>query len=221
MDDTEDKATLINDFELERIDDFELDKKIDSNWQVVLIYMFKNTAIVSIPYEGFYGSKETEYVKMFSHLFFIMSDIGLSNEFDKDVDRKMLNSQYPVNENIESIALKSVENISRQIFAKLDLFGYVTSVDKTIFGTTVGYTEYKITEKGIDIALRLQEHNDSEKRHITITKISRFSLVFSLVAVILAGVSAYLSYERLENYKVANPPKVKVAITKVTEPTKT
>ncbi len=204
------------DRELQRIDEYEVQKEIDSNWQGVLKYMFKNAPAVSMPHEGFYGEKETEYVKMLSHFFFIMSDIGLLKEYEKDIERKISKGVYQENGVNDDDALKSINHISSQIFEKLVLYGYVVSDDKTVFETTVNYTEYKITEKGIDVALRLQEHDDSEKRHVTVTKISKFSLVFSVIAVALAGFSAYVSNERLKNDKA----EITNVVKSVSEPTK-
>jgi hypothetical protein len=68
---------------------------------------------------------------------------------------------------------------------------------------------YVLTPKGIDVALKLQEHEDNERRHGVTTNnsnkafwVSVAAITVSVGALIAASLSAYLNFERLELYEV-------------------
>jgi hypothetical protein len=70
-----------------------------------------------------------------------------------------------------------------------------------------GLTQYKycLTEKGVDIALKLQEHNDNKERFIlqnnisiTMKRNSNIALVLSILLFPSVLGSLYLSYQRLD-----------------------
>jgi len=190
---------IVDDF-LQKFDDYDLQKRIDSNWKVILIYMFKNTATVSIPKESPCLDFEKEYIQLVNKLFFIMSDTKLFNESGEYIKRTLLNSS-PSKEEASNIAYKSIVIISKQVFKKLNLYGYVTVSDNIIHQTTVQYNEYKITEKGIDVALRLQEHEDNERRHNTTVSYSKKAFWISSIALIIASISMLFNYKRLDLYE--------------------
>jgi hypothetical protein len=57
---------------------------------------------------------------------------------------------------------------------------------------------FYITDKGIEVGLKIQEHNDNERRHKTTTKISDRAFGISSFALIIAFISAGMNGYRLE-----------------------
>lgn len=113
--------------------------------------------------------------------------------------------------------------VTNKVIDIIDRAIYLELVEKDEYPSNVAedkgvkLNKYSLNSKGVDTALRLQEHDDSEKRHVTLTRISMASLFVSFIAVSVAGFSAYLLHERVENNKVVTPP----VVTSILEPTET
>tara|TARA_R110002167_G_scaffold346819_1_gene557596 strand:+ start:517 stop:1143 length:627 start_codon:yes stop_codon:yes gene_type:complete len=77
----------------------------------------------------------------------------------------------------------------------------VTSPD-VIFAKDKGLFErYSLTEKGLSVALKLQEHEDNERRHNTTASNSNRAFWISVVALVFAAGSMWMSYKRLNIYE--------------------
>lgn len=82
---------------------------------------------------------------------------------------------------------------------------------------------YSITPSGLETALKLQEHDDADRRFSKQGKISLISTVISVVALIGVFSNSYFSYKRFERIENnAYPPKIECKVkTKKSSTTKT
>jgi len=127
---------------------------------------------------------------------------------------------------IESSAISDEKNyieVTNKVIDIIDRAIYLKLVEKEEYPSDIANDKgvklyhYSLNSNGVDTALRLQEHDDSEKRHVTLTRISMVSLFVSFIAVSVPGFSAYLLHERGENNKVVTPP----VVISIYEPTQT
>ena len=62
-------------------------------------------------------------------------------------------------------------------------------------------TSYSLTPEGIDCALKLQEHNDNDKRHHATVSYSKKAFWVSVSALFIAVISMSFNYKRLDLYE--------------------
>lgn len=60
---------------------------------------------------------------------------------------------------------------------------------------------FVLNEKGVEVALRLQEHLDNERRHSNTSSLTKRAFYVSSAALIIAGLSAWFNYQRLDLYE--------------------
>lgn len=68
-------------------------------------------------------------------------------------------------------------------------------------GSVIEGARYSITKEGIEIAIKLMEHTDNERRHNTTVSNSRWAILISFVALVFAGITAYTGLKRLDLYE--------------------
>jgi hypothetical protein len=91
------------------------------------------------------------------------------------------------------------------IHLKKSGYVYQLEVEQTIYEDQqpklITRRDFGLTEKGIDVALKLQEHIDNQKRHITTVSYSKKAFGVSVGALIAAIISAYFNFQRLDLYQ--------------------
>ena len=75
------------------------------------------------------------------------------------------------------------------LIGKMNEWGYIKELDDR-FDAEVVYDTYVITEKGIDIALKLQQHEDNKSHNGEIRKLQRIVITIALVSLIFTFIAA-------------------------------
>ena len=98
--------------------------------------------------------------------------------------------------------------------ASLDLVEIEEKKPKASDGTNYSAYRYTLTSKGLDVVIKLQEHEDNEKRYTASLTLSKRAFIVSLVAVFAATISTVFNYYRLDLYEkqITKSEQNKVAI---------
>jgi hypothetical protein len=101
-----------------------------------------------------------------------------------------------INEDLEDIYIRFVR---RNLFL-LERLGFVNTSENVLeiesgLHKTI---KYELNEKGIEAALKIQEHNDNERRHKISTNIGIGAFVVSIFLLAGAIFSGVMNYKRLE-----------------------
>jgi hypothetical protein len=165
--------------------------QIDTSWKEILTKLFDtNKVIPLLPSIGhaLQGAPQNTIDKMaLSNIVSFMDStkIGMDIKSNKEYKGEF-NSAIAYGMN------------SYWLFEHLHELGYVEITEISNELKTSMYTMGgKISPKGIEVALKIQEHVDNKKRHCAIQTRSTWSLCLSLIALLSAIFAAYFSYERL------------------------
>lgn len=109
----------------------------------------------------------------------------------------------------KSDALHAVKYFTQIMFSLLNKWKYLKSEEVVDQVHGVEYVHWHLTDKGIEIALKLQEHEDNNLRHLTTVSYSKKAFWVSVGAILVASASMLFSYERLNLYET-EVSKVKV-----------
>lgn len=89
-------------------------------------------------------------------------------------------------------------------FERLNELGLI-EINDTQDDKNIKYYAHKITEKGLDVSIRLQEHIDNDRRFLaqkeisdTLKRNSTVSLYISVTAILVALTTLFFSYQRLK-----------------------
>lgn len=170
-------------------------------WKKALLRFHRTPDEVRFPAindDGTIKSKST--VSDYKYIAHFAKSIGL----DKDVLRVVnnVNSLSARSDSDEELIQTLTESGLHQVFSQLKKWGYFTYKPNLV--STFDEREYctwHITEKGIDVGLKLQEHEDNDRRHTTTVTYSKKAFFVSLIALSLALFSASLNYKRLDLYE--------------------
>ena len=128
----------------------------------------------------------------------IAKKIGMLEEIEKKVQKHnlstMTDSEVPLYKaGIAKVAL-------RQLFSYLEKLQYVQSVKGKRYVGSAYFNTWELTADGIDVALRLQEHEASQDRHRQSQWISKTALILSVIAALFTATSLCINYLRYEAY---------------------
>ena len=95
-------------------------------------------------------------------------------------------------------------------FKILEKFGYLEA--KTIKANNKEYSRWTITGKGIDVALKLIEHEGNNNKHRVFFKLNLVAMIISTSVLVLTIISTFFNYQRLALYEkqVLNFEKIQV-----------
>jgi hypothetical protein len=157
----------------------------ESEWKIALLFMYRLNLTIALP-EGFFeatnmyplGTIDRMECKALLHSL-MDTDFGIKVfksaelKFDENTINDVIHSKDEV---IQNNVLHVVQFV-RSVFTRLKHNGYcqsinyeVTNIDKYLNPEKVKTEKiilnqiYRLTSKGIDVALKLQEHNDNERR---------------------------------------------------------
>ncbi|MGO2333011.1 hypothetical protein ACT3S9_18540 [Pseudoalteromonas sp. AOP31-A2-14] len=84
-------------------------------------------------------------------------------------------------------------------FDVLKKFGYLES--ETIKGNSNEYARWTITGKGVDVALKLLEHEDNNNKYIASFKLNLAAFLISISALVFTATTTFFNYQRLDLYE--------------------
>jgi hypothetical protein len=173
---------------------------VNSNlyWEKALRHFHNNHFQLVFPVKGNVNS---------DYLYNDQSNNDLFLEFSKDI--KMLENMTIHFNKLDKrgdplpkeLILVEIKHSILSLLQQLESWGYLENI---IFEEPFGLgpcSTFKITDKGIEVALRLQEHTDNERRYATTALFSQRAFWVSVGALSAAIISAFLSYQRLDLYE--------------------
>ena len=100
---------------------------------------------------------------------------------------------------IQSVCNKALKELVSMHFVSQGTWAKARTIENFKYKNAI--CSYHLTEKGVDAALKLQEHDDSERRHKATLFYSKMAFSVSLVALGAVILSVCINYNRLYLYK--------------------
>jgi len=123
-------------------------------------------------------------------------DESITEQMKKSTDFKKLDSKSKK----EATYVATAKRL-HQILIQLKHKGYISAVDTSEAILLSGGHLFSLSVDGVNVAIKIQEHFDSDRRHNDSMRNSKGALAISILALIFAAVSISLNYKRLDLYE--------------------
>jgi len=162
-------------------------------WKQVLVNMLNGIGAIYVTEEGSLldNNKDSKNCLSFT------KNIGLF-KFLSYKFKKTNNYNTYSNEAKKTVLSSYVEFSLTAILERMVISKYLT---KSNYKSEVSGQFYSLTDKGVEIALKLQEHSDNDRRHSTTTRLSYIAVGVSTMVLVAACFSGYQNHKRLNLYE--------------------
>lgn len=175
----------------------QINQQLSIFWKEVLIVLLNENNSVFLPLGKIVNLENDIDNKKYNELVELISKTSYKKTFDDVVKFYQKDADIDV---LDSTAA-TVINDSLMAFKKLEHSGYVKGDSDLTLGATSFTTKYTLTDNGVDIALKLQEHTDNDRRHSVTVSYSKKAFWISIGALTAAIISACFNYQRLNLYE--------------------
>jgi hypothetical protein len=167
-------------------------------WKLILTNLLNSTSCILIPNDLTLTNEGSN-----TGFMILANKIGLT-KYLKDICKKNTNYRGHTKEVQDDFVSSSLMSLGNYICERMALHEYLITTDYE--GPVDGYSEfsgatYVLSKTGIEVALKLQEHADNDRRHKVTVSFSKKAFWISIVALGAAVFSAWLNYKRLDLYE--------------------
>ena len=120
----------------------------------------------------------------------VLETLKKSDKFKRLDEKSQKKEQY-----------KATVTSLNQILVQLKHKGFITVIDTSEAILLSGGSLFSLSDEGVSVAIKIQEHFDNDRRHNDSMRNSKWALIISILALTFAAVSTSLNYKRLDLYE--------------------